>query len=91
MSETWPQSPIDTRLVIVDWRDIVEYDDWNSTEGDHSDVTVSTVGWLLEQKPQSITIASTFRYEDSRWAGIHVFPTAPPEIREVTPAKRGSK
>ena len=86
MRQDWPSTPEDATLGVVSWYDIVENDNWNDDEQPDY-VTAKTVGWLLEDTPQYIRIASSFVYEDNKWAGIHTFPKAVPEFLPLEPAK----
>ena len=63
-------------LVIVEWRDIVATAGW---EQEPTCPTLFTVGWLIREDKDSISIASTKDPTESQdqtpYYGFHVFPS----------------
>jgi len=68
------------KLVIVTWRDIIEYSGW---EQGYTCPTFSSVGWLVQETEDTVVIANTEAIEDpssfssdkdSPYYGLHAFP-----------------
>ena len=79
MTGDWPKSPTDAKQGTVAWYDIVATENWNDEEiPDY--ITVWTSGWLLEDTPQCLRIASSYNWEDEKWSDIHTFPKGLPEF-----------
>ena len=75
---TKPNETEQKELVIVEWRDIVATAGW---EQEPTCPTLFTVGWLIREDKDSISIASTKDPTDSMesqdqtpYYGFHVFP-----------------
>ena len=69
----------DKPLVIVEWRDIIATSGW---EQEITCPTIFTLGWLVSQDDNTITIANTVDFDDftgdSRppvYYGLHAFPS----------------
>ncbi len=76
---TKPDETKQKELVIVEWRDIVATAGW---EQEPTCPTLFTVGWLIREDKDSISIASTKDPTDSMesqdqtpYYGFHVFPS----------------
>ena len=76
---TKPDETEQKELVIVEWRDIVATAGW---EQEPTCPTLFTVGWLIREDKDSISIASTKDPTDSMespdqipYYGFHVFPS----------------
>jgi hypothetical protein len=79
MDSTKPDETEQKELVIVEWRDIVATAGW---EQEPTCPTLFTVGWLIREDKDSISIASTKDPTDSMesqdqtpYYGFHVFPS----------------
>lgn len=79
MDTTKPNETEQKELVIVEWRDIVATAGW---EQEPTCPTLFTVGWLIREDKDSISIASTKDPTDSMesqdqtpYYGFHVFPS----------------
>ena len=72
-------NPTNTPIVKVDWHDIVSVQNYNEDEGAQS-IEVASVGWLLDDSPTAVTIASSYVWREERWSDQQTFPKAPPEI-----------
>lgn len=71
-------TPDNCRVVVVEWDDITAVESWNEEEMVEA-TRVHTVGWMLEDSPQRLVIASSWRSDG--WAEFNVFPRSP--IRSV--------
>ena len=80
MKELTPQT---ATLVQVDWSDIVADDNWDGGEGLIQPVEAVTVGWLIDESPTMVTIASSYDYRAQQWASLHTFPKTPPQITKI--------
>ena len=79
MDNSKPNETEQKELVIVEWRDIVATAGW---EQEPTCPTLFTVGWLIREDKDSISIASTKDPTDSMesqdqtpYYGFHVFPS----------------
>ena len=79
VDNTKPDETEQKELVIVEWRDIVATAGW---EQEPTCPTLFTVGWLIREDKDSISIASTKDPTDSMesqdqnpYYGFHVFPS----------------
>jgi len=79
-------------LVIVEWRDIIATSGW---EQDISCPTLFTLGWLISQDDDTITIANTLDPDDFMgenrppvYYGLHAFPSG--AVVEVHHIQKGS-
>jgi hypothetical protein len=79
VDNTKPDETKQKELVIVEWRDIVATAGW---EQEPTCPTLFTVGWLIREDKDSISIASTKDPTDSMesqdqtpYYGFHVFPS----------------
>ena len=79
VDNTKPNETEQKELVIVEWRDIVATAGW---EQEPTCPTLFTVGWLIREDKDSISIASTKDPTDSMesqdqtpYYGFHVFPS----------------
>ena len=72
-------SPENTDVVIVNWPDIQTVANWNEDE-EPDIVTVSTLGWILEDDPKWIKVAGSYSWEAEQWSDIHSFPRHAPGI-----------
>ena len=79
VDNTKPDKTEQKELVIVEWRDIVATAGW---EQEPTCPTLFTVGWLVREDKDSISIASTKDPTDSMesqdqtpYYGFHVFPS----------------
>ena len=74
-------TPTNTPIVVVSWSDILFDDSWGDDDGEPvQPVESATVGYLLEDSPTVTVVASSYDYRSERWASIHAFPKALPEI-----------
>ena len=72
-------TPNNTPIVQVNWHDIVTKENYNEDEETQA-IEVASVGWLLEDTPTEIKIATTYVWREERWSDQCSFPKAPPEI-----------
>lgn len=85
-----PLNPNTAKLVVVAWSDITEYAQWNQDVGDDEDeeiTTVSSVGWLIEDRAQWVKIARDYSWEAEKWSGVVMIPKLPPEVEIVKEAE----
>ena len=75
--------PGNTPIVKVQWQDIMFLDNWGDEDETVQPVESATVGYLLEDSPTLVVIASSYDYRAERWASIHAFPKSPPEIAVI--------
>ena len=75
--------PGNTPIVKVQWSDILFMDNWGEDDESVQPVESATVGYLLEDSPTIVVVASSYDYREERWASIHAFPKAPPEIEVI--------
>jgi len=76
-------TPQTTPIVEIRWEDIYFDDAWND-DGDMVQPKESvTVGYLLEDSPTKVVVASSYCYKDEQWATIHAIPKAQPEVLVV--------
>lgn len=75
--------PGNTPIVKVKWQDILFLDNWGEEDESVQPVESATVGYLLEDTPTTIVVASSFDYRNDRWSTIHAFPKSPPEIEVI--------
>ena len=73
-------TPATAPVVRVEWYDIVSADSWNDDEENATPATLVDVGWLLEDNPKWIRIATTYDYDSCRWARFRLLPKMPPEV-----------
>ena len=74
-------TPRNTDVVKVDWEDITFNDNWNAeSEESFQPTEVTHVGYLLEDTPQHVAIASGYSWREETWATVHTFPKAPPIV-----------
>jgi len=78
-------TPAQCPVVKVDWADITEFPQWNDRE-DVQTTDVVTTGWLLEDSPKWIVVASSYSYTDETWASVCIFPTQMPAVTYLGPA-----
>ena len=76
-------TPKTAPIVLVDWADITTISNWNSID-EVTDTDLLSVGFLLEESPQRIVIASSYDYSEDRWADFTVFPKKQQEISRIT-------
>lgn len=77
-------NPNTAPLVRINWADIVEVSAWNEEE-ECDPATVTSIGYLIEDRPQWYRIARDYHWEDERWAGVVTIPKVPPEIEVLKP------
>jgi hypothetical protein len=75
-------TPSNTKAVMVRWEDIVALDNWN-VEDVIQPIEVATLGWLLEDSPNQMVIASSYNWKDSEWASFHAFPKMKPTYEPI--------
>jgi hypothetical protein len=83
-----PPTPALADLVEIRWSDIVTDDAWGDDEGPLHPVESLTVGYLLEETPTMIVIASSYDFRAETWGTKHSFPKNPPEITTIREAKK---
>ena len=74
-------TPADVDVVVVDWADIVRVENWNDDE-EVDFIEAACVGWLLEDSPKRIVLASSYNYDTDTWADYHIFPKQAPTVRK---------
>ena len=74
--------PSECRIVKVSWEDIVSVSNWNDDE-DIGTRTCLTIGWLLEESETRIVLATSYDYEEERWADFTVLPKIGPSVEGV--------
>ena len=85
LDKTWRELTPETAPVVrIDWWDIVTADSWNEDEEDTTPATLVDLGWLLEDNPKWIRIATTYDHDSGRWARFRLIPKLPPEITVVS-------
>ncbi len=74
------ETKTNNKLVVIQWRDIIEYSGW---EQGYTCPTFLTVGWLVKETADTVVIANTEALEDdssfskeaeSPFYGLHAFP-----------------
>lgn len=75
-------TPLNTRPVLVRWEDIVAADNWNEDDI-LQPIEVVTLGWLLEDSPTQMVIASTYNYKEEQWATLHALPKVMPTVEDI--------
>ena len=75
-------TPMNTPIVRINWHDIVSVENYNEDENAQP-IEVSSIGWLLEDSPTSITIAGTYVWREERWSDQQTLPKLPPEIEVI--------
>ena len=73
-------NPGNTPIIVVSWQDIVFNDVWGEDDDTVQPIESATVGYLLEDSPTVIVIASSYDFRAERWGSVHAFPKSPPEI-----------
>lgn len=76
-------TPVDIPLTIVEWEDIQEYPDWNEESEEHTTATELQAGWVIEDTPKALKIASGYSYAEGKWTGINTIPKLPPNVIEL--------
>ena len=78
MDSTGATGDKEKELVIVEWRDIIATSGW---EQEITCPTIFTLGWLVSQDDNTITIANTVDFDDFTgdshppvYYGLHAFP-----------------
>jgi hypothetical protein len=63
-------------MVLVEWRDIVGDDSWQSTKTGTAlkPQTFLSVGWLLRRTKEAVVIASCYSPDDDTVGGVTSFP-----------------
>lgn len=79
MDSTGATGKEEKELVIVEWRDIIATSGW---EQEISCPTLFSVGWLIKEDNDTITIANTVDFDDFTgdshppvYYGLHAFPS----------------
>lgn len=92
MDSTGATGEKEKELVIVEWRDIIATSGW---EQEITCPTIFTLGWLVSQDDNTITIANTVDFDDftgdSRppvYYGLHAFPSG--AVVEIHRIQKGS-
>lgn len=92
MDSTGATGEKEKELVIVEWRDIIATSGW---EQEITCPTIFTLGWLISQDDNTITIANTVDFDDftgdSRppvYYGLHAFPSG--AVVEIHRIQKGS-
>ena len=75
--------PGNTPIVKVAWSDIQFLDNWGEDDEVVQPVESATVGYLLEDTATVVVVASSYDYRAERWASIHAFPKAIPEVTVI--------
>ena len=72
----------DPPIVVVHWEDITYTPAWEDSEEEYGTTELYTVGWLIEDTEDEITIAGTWDETNGVFAEFNTFPKAP--IHSVT-------
>ena len=86
MSKYDEMTPKDRPVVSVEWEDITHFSAWNEDEDEISTTSIVNVGWLLDEDDKQIVIASTYDYDNEKWADYHAFPKIPAEVTVLVEA-----
>jgi len=73
-------TPDNAPLVFVEWEDIQAHEDWNEDSEADTTCTLKSVGWLIEDGPKKLVIASTYDYENEKWANKFAISKLPPNV-----------
>ena len=71
-------TPETTDLIVVDWYDIVNVDDWNEQTESVWPAPLKTAGWLLAETEHQMLLAGTYDYQADTWSGKFVYPKTAP-------------
>lgn len=73
-------TPATTRIVVVEWEDITDIDNWNEEDGPFQPTSCKSLGWLLENNSKWITIARDYDVTNDKWASVLIVPKMEPTV-----------
>lgn len=76
-------TPSTAPLVFVEWEDIQAHEDWNEDSEADTTCTLKSVGWLIEDSPKKLVIASTYDHENEKWANKFAISKLPPSVTRL--------
>ena len=79
-------NPNTAKLVRVNWHDYISVSNWNDEDDDIRPPAISSIGYLIEETPTEIIVATSYNWDDDRWSDFTAFPKTPPEIQEIESA-----
>jgi len=93
MKDAWrDKTPGDVAVVVVEWRDVRDSDDWTAKDEVRPCRHLSTLGWLLYDGPDPddkgknlLVLGRSYDAEEVRWSELVSFPRE--SVRRVVTTK----